>query len=90
MARAQPQHQVEAQRPVAEAVVLGIGIDEGPDRPVLGGNLGLDTAPGAAVLRDDDRSLHGYAHPFQALVVGRDTIVDEDQRPGHIAVDAVD
>ena len=39
------------------AVVGGIGIDEAPDRAMLGRDLGFDAAPGISIARDDNGAL---------------------------------
>ena len=41
------------------SVVMRIGIDQAADRAVLGGNLGLDAAPGTAITGDHDCALYG-------------------------------
>ena len=53
------------------AVVARVGIDEAADGAVLGRDLGLDAAPGAAVARDHDRSLHRNAQPVERFVISR-------------------
>ncbi len=42
---------------VGVAVVSRIGVNEAADGAVLGGDFGLDAAPGIAILGDDDRAL---------------------------------
>ena len=68
------------------AVVGGIGIDEASDRAVLGGDFGLDAAPGISVTRDHDCALDRNSHALQFLVVIRSAVVDVHQRRGDVAV----
>ncbi len=71
------------------AVVGGIGINEAADGAMLGGNLGLDAAPGIPVARDYDCALDGDAHAVEFFVVIRDAVVDVNQRSGDVAVGGV-
>src|SRR5260370_8483736 len=68
------------------AVDLGIGIDDAADGAVFGSHFGFDTAPGVAVTRDGDRSFHGDAEAFKALVIFGDTVVDINERGDDIAI----
>ena len=52
-------------------------------------DLGLDAAPGIAVLGDDDGAFYGNSQPLQFLVVLGQAVVDENQRGGHVAIDRV-
>ena len=71
------------------AIVARIGIDQAADRAVLGGDLGLDAAPGDAVARDHDGALNGDAQAVQFLVVSGNAVVDVDERRGDVTVDRV-
>src|SRR5258705_2779986 len=73
--------------PTGVSIVSRIGIDQAPDRAVLGRYLWVDTAPRAAVFGDDDRPFYRNAALLELLVVGGHSIVDEDKRTGDIAVD---
>ena len=48
---------------------------------MLGGDLGLDAAPGIAVTRNDDGALDGNAQAVEFFVVAGQAIVDVDQLP---------
>ncbi len=69
-----------------EAVVARVGVDDAADRAVLGGDLGLDAAPRAAVAGDDDGSLDRDAHALQLFVVFAHAVVHIDERAGDVAV----
>ena len=56
---------------------------------MLGGDLGLDAAPRAAVARDHDRALHRNAQPVEHFVVLGDAVVHVHQRRGDVAIDGV-
>src|SRR5215472_6327622 len=68
------------------AVPVRIGIDEAAESTVLGGDFGLDAAPGVPVASDGDGSFYGNAEALEAFVVFRDSIVHVNQRRGDIAV----
>ncbi len=68
---------------------MRVGVNQAANGAVLGGNLGLDAAPGVVVARDDNLSLDGDAHALELLVVLGDSVVDVDKRSGDVAVDRV-
>jgi hypothetical protein len=84
-----PQRSFRIHVPGEVAVVAWIGIDEAADRAVLGGDLRLDSSPRGAVPGDDDLPFHVDAELLEPLVVGRNAVVDVDERRGHVAVDRV-
>ena len=71
------------------AVVARVGVDEAADGAVLGRDLGLDAAPGAAVAGDHDLALHVHPVAGQVLVVVGHAVVDVHQGGFHVAVDGV-
>ena len=75
--------------PVEVPVIFRVGVDEAPDRAVLGGDLRLDAAPRPAVARDDDGAFHRDAQPVEHLVVLRAAVIDIHQAPGDVAVGRV-
>ncbi len=74
---------------LSESVFMRVGIDEATDSAVLGGNLGLDAAPGMVVAGNDNFSLYGNTHALKLLVVFGDSVVDVDEGSGDVAVDGV-
>ncbi len=68
---------------------MGVGVNQAANSAVFGCNLGLDAAPGVVVTRDDDFPLYGNTHAVELLVILGDTIVNVDERSGHVAVDRV-
>src|SRR6266478_6029185 len=75
--------------PFDKSVFMRVGVDQAANGTVLGGNLGLDAAPGVEVARNDDFALDGDAHALELLVVFGDSVVDVDEGSGNIAVDRV-
>ena len=69
------------------AILMRIGVDDAPDRPMLGGDFRFDAAPRSAIPRDDDRAFHADAEAIEFLVILRHAMVHVDQRRGDIAVD---
>ena len=88
-ALARAERAVGERRALEVAVVAGVGVDQAPDRAVLGGDLGLDAAPGVAVARDHDRALDRDPQALQAVVVVGHAVVDVDERSRHVAVGRV-
>lgn len=70
-------------------IVAGLRVDQATDRPVLGGDLGLDATPRSAVTGDDDLARDVDAAPLELLVVGRDAVVDVHEIAGDVAVGRV-
>ncbi len=68
---------------------MRVGVNQAANSAMFGGNLGLDPAPGMVVARDDNLPLHGNTHTVELFVVLGDSVVDVDQRGGHVAVDRV-
>ena len=71
------------------AVIARIGIDQAAHGPVLGGHLGFDAAPGAAVAGDHNRALHRNTHAVEFLVVGGHAVIHVDQRRRDVAIGRV-
>ena len=71
------------------AVLVGVGIDQAADRPVLGRHLGLDAAPARPVPRDGDGAFDGDAQALELLVIGRNAVIDVDQRRRDVAVSGI-
>jgi hypothetical protein len=71
------------------AVLVRVGINNAAHRAVFGGHFGLDSAPRSAVARDHDGALHRDAVARQFFVVRGHSVVDVDQRRGHVAVNRV-
>ena len=71
------------------AVLVRIGVDQTAHGAVLGGNLGLDAAPGPAVARDHDRAPHRDAPPLQLLVVFRHAEIHINQRARDVAIGGI-
>ena len=72
-----------------KTVLVRIGINQEAHRAVLGGNFGLDAAPGVEITRDDNLALHGNAHAIELLVVFGDSVVDIHELSCDVAVDRV-
>ena len=72
-----------------KSVLMGVGVNQAANGAVFGCNLGLDAAPGVVVARDDDLPLHGNTQALELLVVLGDSVVDVDERSGHVAIDRV-
>jgi hypothetical protein len=70
-------------------VFVRVGVNQAADSSMLGGDLGLDAAPGFAVASDDDGALHGDAEAIELLVVGGDAEVHIDQGRGDVAVGGI-
>src|SRR5262249_60214000 len=71
------------------AVVARIGIDDASNGPVLRSDFGLDTAPGIAIARNHDGSLHRDAKAVEFFVVFGNSVVHIDERRGDIAVNGI-
>src|SRR5256885_6629329 len=72
-----------------KSVLVRVGVNQAANGAMFGGDLGFDPAPGMVVARDDNLSLHGNTHTVELFVVFGDSVVDVDQRSGHVAVDRV-
>src|SRR5258707_793040 len=72
-----------------ESIFMRVGEYEAADSAVFGGNFRLDAAPGVEVARDDNLPLYRNAHALELLVVFRDSVVNIDERSGHVAIDRV-
>ena len=70
-------------------VLLRIGEDDAADRAVLGRDLGLDAAPGAAVAGQHDLALDVDAAPVELVVVLGPPVVHVHEIAGDVAVDRV-
>ncbi len=68
------------------AVIARIGVENGADRAMLGGQLGLDAAPRTSVLGDHDLAFDADTEAVEHPVVVRDAVVDEDQLTGDVTV----
>ena len=71
------------------AIVFRVRVEQTADGPVLGGDLGLDAAPGATVARDHDLAADVDAALLQLFIVLGHALVDVDQLAGHVPVDRV-
>ena len=75
--------------PPGVAVLVRIGVDDAADGAVLLGELGLQSAPTAAVAGDDDLAAYVDAAAREILIVLRHAVVEVDEIPRHIAVGTV-
>src|SRR5439155_11612706 len=71
------------------AVLVRVRINNAPKGAMLGGDLWLDAAPGAAVTGEDNLSPHVDSLPGERLVILGHAVVHIDQIARHIAVDGV-
>ena len=71
------------------AVICGIGVDQHADGTALLSFFDLQPAKRTAVANQRDLPLKRQAHGFQALVVGRRTVVDVDDLPARCTGSAV-
>ena len=75
---------------VREVAIIGrIRVDQATNRPVFGRDFRLDPPPGFAVLDDDNRSLYRDPEPIQFFVILGESVIDENQRGGHVPVPRV-
>src|SRR5262249_45479833 len=72
-----------------EAIFVGVGIDQAADGPVFGGYLGLNTAPGAAVLGNDNGAFNRDAEARQLFVIFGNPVVHKDERTGNVTVNRI-
>ena len=72
-----------------EPVVPRVGVEDAADGAVLGGDLRLDAAPGAAVAGDHDLAADVDSAAGELVVVVGHAVVDVDQLAGHVTVHRV-
>ena len=70
-------------------VTAGIGINKAADSSMFGRQLRFDSAPGLAVTHDDNCVFHRNTQPLELFVIRRDTVIDINQRRGHVAIPRV-
>jgi len=72
-----------------KSIVSRIGINYAANGPVLGRNFRLNSAPRTAVFCDHDLALNIDATLRQHIVISGNTVIDENERRGYVAVDRV-
>src|SRR6185503_13008216 len=71
---------------LVKTVVARIRINNAANGPVLGGDFRLDAAPRAAIPSDDDLAFDVDSAFFQLFVIGRNPVIDVNERTSDIAV----